>query len=48
MYNKKVLVEDGEYKSSYDIHNHLLYNLRITDKQLAELLETFSVFKLFL
>ena len=40
MYNKKVHVEDCEYKSLYEIHNHFLYNLRITDKQLAELLET--------
>ena len=40
MYNKKVPVEDCEYKGLYEIRKHFLYNLRITDKQLAELLET--------
>ena len=37
---KYVPVEDCEYKSLYDIHNHFLYNLRLTDKKLAEMLET--------
>ena len=38
--NNKVLVEVCEYESLCEIHNHFLYNLRITDKQVAELLET--------
>ena len=40
MYSKKVPGEDCEYKGLYEIHNHFLYNLRTTDKQLAGLLET--------
>ena len=33
MYNKKVIVYDCEYKSLYDIHNHFLCNLHLTDKR---------------
>ena len=40
MYNKIAPVEDCAYKSLYEIHNRIQYNLRITDKQAAELLET--------
>ena len=42
---KKVAAEDCEYKSLYEIHNHFLCNLRITEKQLAELLEKNTIFK---
>ena len=37
---QEVPVKDCAYKSLYEIHNHFLNHLRITDKQLAELLET--------
>ena len=47
LYNKKVHVEDCEYKGLSEIHNQFLYNLRITDKQLAEMLETILCFKAF-
>ena len=45
MYNRIVLVEDCACKSLYEIHNHFLYNLRVTDKQLAVLLETILFWK---
>ena len=40
MYNKKVHVEDCSYNSLHEVHNHFQYNLRVTDRPLAELLET--------
>ena len=40
MYKKIVLVEDCSYKALHEIHNHFLRNLHVTDKPLAELLET--------
>ena len=43
--NKKVIVDDCEYKSLYDTHNHFMSNLRLTDKQLAEMLETILFLK---
>ena len=45
MYNNILLVEDCVYKSLCETHNHFQYNLRVTDKQLAELLETILFFK---
>ena len=44
MYNR-ILVEDCSYKGLYEIHNHFMYNLRITDRPLAELLETILFLK---
>ena len=45
MYNKIVPVEDCSYKSLHEIHNHFMYNLRVTDRPLSELLETILFLK---
>ena len=42
-----IIVEDCENKSLYDIHNHFLYKLRLTDKQLAEMLGTILFLEVF-
>ena len=40
MYNNTVPVEDCEYTKLFEFHNHFWNNLRITENQYAELLET--------
>ena len=45
MYNKMVHVEDCSYKGVHEIHNHFTYSLRITDRPVAELLETILLLK---
>ena len=40
MYDKILSVKDCSYKGLTEIHNHFLCNLHVTDKPLAELLET--------
>ena len=39
MYHKKVIEKDCSHNSLFEIHNHYQYNLHLTDKPLAELLE---------
>ena len=39
MYNKKAVEKYSSYNSLFEIHNNYEFNLRITDKPLAELLE---------
>ena len=39
MYNKKVFGKDCAHNILFEIHNHYKYNLHLTDKPLAELLE---------
>ena len=39
MYNKEVIESDCAHDSLFEIHNHYKYNLHLTDKPLAELLE---------
>ena len=46
-FSKLCIIEDCEYKSLYDVHNHFQYNLRLTDKQVAEMLETILCLKVF-
>ena len=45
MYNKIVPVEDCSYKSLHEIQNHFMYNVYVTDRPLAELLETILLLK---
>ena len=40
MCNEIAPVEDYSHKSLHEIHNHFMYNLRVTDRPLSELLET--------
>ena len=44
MYNK-VIEKDSSYNSLFEIHKHYKYNLRLTDKPFAELLEAISFLK---
>ena len=45
MYNTRVPFEGCSYTSLHEIHNRFIYNLRITDRPLAELLETILFLK---
>ena len=44
-YRKIFLVEDCSCKSLHEIQNHFKYNLRVTDRPLAESLETILFLK---
>lgn len=39
MYNERFVEEDCRFNSLHEIHKHFQYNLQVTDKPLAELLE---------
>ena len=45
MYNKKIIEKDCSRNSLFEIHNHYQYNLHLTDKPLAELLEVILFLK---
>ena len=45
MYNNRVPVEDCKFKNCSAMHNHFQYNLKVTDKPLAELLEVILFLK---
>ena len=47
MYPKKVIEKHCSHNSLFEIHNHYQYNLHLTDKPLAELLEVILFLEVF-